>query len=522
MKRFAHSSDIFVRSCGFGRAGALFLILLAIVRGAGAVGIATYEIHYNDVPGPYLVDVWTVADNFINTGLAYNPIDHTLFCAHLDFSLQGESIEELRRADGQRAADPISVNPHTALPQGLTYHPSDRSLFVWGGDCGHPDKYVSHFAQDGTYLSDGFAMPGYPGMLEFDQTNGMIWSKECDDSIARLYALNGVVIDQFDTGIGGEGITRDPTDGTFWVLTNLTLYHIERAGNAAIILDSYPNPSHHYPPDIQLGYTVTGAAEGLVLDPSDGTLWFNADQHCHGEVPNGNRCWHVDPIQTHDRFVRFPGGVHWEYGVHDHTVINGSELTLEAGAAWGEYITAIVDLGSHTALSDQVTNPSGGAVTKLYRGGDTAPTTPPLVHITRSYYDATTENLGWGSTVPSAWSPEIPALRYLQVRLTLHANAATVPTTRLVLEDCIASSPFRGRTAVTFTLTRSAPVTLHVLDLEGRCIRRLPQATRSRGRHTVAWDGCDRRGHRVPAGAYVLRLIADQQVLHRGVIALGE
>ena len=500
----------------------LMILSLGIVPRAGGVAVSDYVIFYNSEPGPYLVDVWTVADNFINTGLAYNPIDHTLFCAHLDFALQGESIEELHRADGQRAAPPIPINLHTALPQGLTYDPGDSSLYVWGGDCGYPDKYVTHFARNGAHLSDDFAMPGYPGMLAFDTARGMIWSKECNASMVLLYALNGAVADEFDTGIGGEGIARDPRDDTFWVLTEQQLYHVERVGNGVNVLGSYSNPSHHYPPDIQLGYTVSGAAEGLIIDPTDGTLWFNADQHCHGSVPNGNRCWHVDPLQTHDRFVRFPGGVRWERGVGVRTEIDGEELKLASGAEWGEYVTAIIDFGSRIALADSLTSLSGGTVTRGYRGSDTAPTTTPLEHITRPYYDSHEENFGWGATPPGEWSPEIPAVQFLQVKMTLHASSAAVIPIPLSADCRVAPSPFCASTALSFVLTRSAHVAMQVLDIEGRCIRNLYSLRLARGEHALRWDGRDGRGCRAPAGSYMLRLITDQGVIQRRVIALGE
>jgi hypothetical protein len=351
----------------------------------------------------------------------------------------------------------------------------------------------------------------------------MIWSKECNESVVKLYALTGTVVDQFDAVFGGEGIARDPHDGTFWVLTEQQLHHVERIGSGANVLGSYPNPSHHYPPDILAGYTVSGAAEGLVIDPSDGTLWFNADQHFHGGVPDGNRCWHIDPLQSHDQFVRFPGGVRWERGVGVQTQVVGEELRLAGGAAWGEYVTAILDLGAQPTFADSLVSFGGGEVTRAYRGTNTAPTTMPLEHITRPYYDAHQENAGWGATVPGDWLPNIPATRFLQVRMTLHAHSAAAPTPYPLSDPCrVVPSPFRTKTYLTFALAQCADVSAHVFDVQGRRLRTLLHAHLAPGEHAIAWDGRDNRGRRVPAGTDVLRLVTDQQTIQGSVLAVGE
>ena len=401
-------------------AAALLLSPSGCPAAADPPGVTGYRIDYQlEGGGEYVVDVWTVPGNFVNTGLAYNPIDHTLFSSHWNGGGQGESIEELHRWDGARAAPPIALGGIATGPQGLTYDRADDTLWVWGTQAPLPAAHASHVSREGALLSDGFTMPGNPGSLELEAPGGRIWSKSNWTPAVEVYDRTGAVVDQFGTLYGGEGISGDPFDETFWVLTESSLHHLQRVGSSSQLLGSWPNPSHHWPPDVQLGYTVSGAAEGLVVDPSDRTLWFNADQGYHGNVPGGNRCWHLDPLGTHDRFVLMPGGVRWEKGVFDGTRVDGAALVLAAGEPLGRYTSAVVDLGDRPAIADELELRGEVDVLLEYRGSDAAPTTIANTRLTRPYHDARQANEGWGATPPGAWSSLLPATRFVQVRFTL-------------------------------------------------------------------------------------------------------
>ena len=63
-----------------------------------------------------------------------------------------------------------------------------------------------------------------------------------------------------------------------------------------------------------------------------------------------------------------------------------------------------------------------------------------------------------------------------------------------------------GATSLRFSLERSGAVSLSVYDPAGRLLRRLLDAPLSPGTHAIAWDGCDREGHLLPAGVYFCRL----------------
>jgi hypothetical protein len=69
-------------------------------------------------------------------------------------------------------------------------------------------------------------------------------------------------------------------------------------------------------------------------------------------------------------------------------------------------------------------------------------------------------------------------------------------------------NPFDGATTVSFGLERSGPVQLAVYGVDGRRVRRLIGWSLEAGPHSIAWDGRDDSGRRVPAGMYLFRLEA--------------
>ena len=69
-------------------------------------------------------------------------------------------------------------------------------------------------------------------------------------------------------------------------------------------------------------------------------------------------------------------------------------------------------------------------------------------------------------------------------------------------------NPFSGGTRIELVLPARAAVEAGVYDLGGRRVRALDRSIREAGRHTLAWDGRDDRGARLPAGVYFVRASA--------------
>jgi len=85
---------------------------------------------------------------------------------------------------------------------------------------------------------------------------------------------------------------------------------------------------------------------------------------------------------------------------------------------------------------------------------------------------------------------------------------ATAPVGAFHLEQNY-PNPFNPATAIRFTLPEAGPVTLTILDVQGRQVRTLLQETRPAGAQEVRWNGRDAQGNIAAAGVYLARLEAD-------------
>jgi subtilisin family serine protease len=70
-------------------------------------------------------------------------------------------------------------------------------------------------------------------------------------------------------------------------------------------------------------------------------------------------------------------------------------------------------------------------------------------------------------------------------------------------------NPFNPSTVISFEIERSAEVKLAVFNILGQKVATIVDGFLSAGRHDIAWDATDDRGHRVASGVYFCRLTAD-------------
>jgi len=93
---------------------------------------------------------------------------------------------------------------------------------------------------------------------------------------------------------------------------------------------------------------------------------------------------------------------------------------------------------------------------------------------------------------------------------SLRAGDATLESTT-GLEFSMAQNapnPFRGTTAITFTLPVKCTVKLTVFDVAGREVVTLANEERDPGQHVVTWSGNTKIGHSAERGVYFVRLSA--------------
>ncbi len=81
-------------------------------------------------------------------------------------------------------------------------------------------------------------------------------------------------------------------------------------------------------------------------------------------------------------------------------------------------------------------------------------------------------------------------------------------------------NPFTAATRAEFRLDTARPVRVDVRDVHGRAVVTLLDGALEAGAHSVAWNGRDARGGRVPAGVYFVRVDAGGDVQSKRVVHL--
>lgn len=73
--------------------------------------------------------------------------------------------------------------------------------------------------------------------------------------------------------------------------------------------------------------------------------------------------------------------------------------------------------------------------------------------------------------------------------------------------DAIYPNPFNPGTSITYTLEKSGPLAISILDLKGRTVKTLTHnETVNTGSYTLYWDGSAANGERLSSGIYLIRI----------------
>ena len=84
-----------------------------------------------------------------------------------------------------------------------------------------------------------------------------------------------------------------------------------------------------------------------------------------------------------------------------------------------------------------------------------------------------------------------------------HGVAAAACAAALALAPNV-PNPFNPRVTVAFTLVAAGRTRVTVVDLAGRVVATVLDRELPAGRHDVEWNGRDRNGRAVAAGAYLM------------------
>lgn len=90
-----------------------------------------------------------------------------------------------------------------------------------------------------------------------------------------------------------------------------------------------------------------------------------------------------------------------------------------------------------------------------------------------------------------------------------HLRVTAVGESGALALQSMAATPTGGGAMITYAVSGPAEVTVEVLNIAGRLIKRFPARTVEGGvQETVAWNGMSDRGSAVPSGRYLVRLTA--------------
>ena len=106
----------------------------------------------------------------------------------------------------------------------------------------------------------------------------------------------------------------------------------------------------------------------------------------------------------------------------------------------------------------------------------------------------------------------------------IHGDMVTpVPGTDLPRAVTVSAhpNPFNPSTEISYSLTRTGPVSLRIYDVAGRLVRTLVVEEQHAGHHRYEWCGSDDNGRRVASGTYLYLLRAEGRMIS-GKVALVE
>lgn len=87
-------------------------------------------------------------------------------------------------------------------------------------------------------------------------------------------------------------------------------------------------------------------------------------------------------------------------------------------------------------------------------------------------------------------------------------NVTAVPSSSIFAKSGleVTPNPAPGSAEIRFDVLAAGVATIEVFDAGGRLVRKLPKLATNPGTARTTWDGRDSAGHRVPAGAYFVRV----------------
>jgi len=343
--------------------------------------------------------------------------------------------------------------------------------------------------------------------------------------------LTGAVtlVGGMSTGIGpfgsyltiyNGGLTYDPHLDKLYALgcdgaAVSWLYQVNRANGNVIQSIVSPAPANN-----------TGAfcSGGLAYDVQTHVLYAVGETNTG---PGGTGLWTIDPNTGAGTFVGNAGatgmsvygigidpqtGVLYGNGRSSHyTPPDGgwsSLITLDKGTGLGTFVGYHgLNLGGQMGYSGLAFDPASNT---MYGLGSSSASQQKLY----------TVNKGTGQASPVG-GPQAPNIGVAGALVFVGPDVVGVD------DEAVARNPFRaqrkpssGVILFSFSLERSADITITIVDVSGRNVARLKSGEREAGPHEISWNG-RHNDSRIASGIYCARLTADGEAIGRTKVLIA-
>ncbi len=402
-------------------------------------------------------------------------------------------------------------------------------------DLNHPERLYGGTQDNGTmrtltgnrddweyiYGGDGFYVivdPNDPNIIYAESQNGGL-GKSTDGGNSFADVLNGinpneptnwstpVVMDPNDSQVlyyGTDRVYRTQNGAGSWqpISGDLTLQKPgSRLGTVTCIAVSPAKPEVIY----------AGTDDSQVWVTNDGgTIWTEISQTLPYRWVTRVA---VDPVDENLAYVTF-SGLKWN-SPQPHVF-----RTVDMGATWEDISNNLPDAPVNTIVVDPVYSNFlyvGTDVSAYYSADDgqtwqSVGSGLPLVSVYDLFVHPTARILVAGTHGRSMYTFDLATLTQVDDARPGKRAPATI-----ALEQNY-PNPFNPSTAIRFSLSRAAEVSLQVYNTHGRLVRTLISAERAAGAHIVHWNADDQQGRKAASGAYFCRLRVGREVLQKKMI----
>jgi len=317
---------------------------------------------------------------------------------------------------------------------------------TWDGACGVAVDNDNNIIATGWYSTGGY---WDPLTVKFDSSGNFIWART------------------FPTGYASYTL-RTKTDATNNIYAAGFFYPIRPPGNCGFLTIKYDQAGNYiwdrtYTRLFPGGPEPFDGAYGIAVDKNNNPVVTGALVYTSYDCvtikydPNGNRLW----VRTYDSGDNNGGGGVTADRLDNVVVVAANNVTDILKYDPGGTLTW---QGSHNfSISMDV---AADTLNNFYAVGDNGT-------------DMYIVKYGVASKIQEkSNSLLVPDL------LTIHPN------------------PFQILTSISFTLKNTSSIVLKVYDQSGREVVVLAKTILSEGKHTLKWDGRDKKGQIVPAGIY--------------------